>query len=226
MFKRNSLTMADVEFLTDQEVDIPLEGDITVPGIAKSDDELSTLDEPVKETIKRDLTAVGKKFFHVLYPRTSFVLLKEWDLWGPLILCVFMAMMLQGDEKVDSMKDGSPQFAEVFVIYWTGAFVVTLNTKLLGGNISFFQSVCVLGYCVLPLCLSLVVCRIILVFGSESTGLFITRFIFVLAGFGWSTFASTAFLGSSQPPKRKALAVYPLFLFYFIISWLIISHKV
>jgi hypothetical protein len=27
-----------------------------------------------------------------------------------------------------------PQFAEVFVIYWVGAMVVTLNIKLLGGN--------------------------------------------------------------------------------------------
>ena len=36
--------------------------------------------------------------------------------------------------------------------------------------------------------------------------------------------ASTAFLAESQPPKRKALAMYPLFLFYFVISWLIISH--
>ncbi len=35
--------------------------------------------------------------------------------------------------------DGGPEFAEVFVIVWLGALVVTLNTKLLGGNISFFQ---------------------------------------------------------------------------------------
>lgn len=36
--------------------------------------------------------------------------------------------------------------------------------------------------------------------------------------------ASTAFLSDSQPSGRKALAMYPLFLFYFIIGWLIISH--
>jgi len=36
--------------------------------------------------------------------------------------------------------------------------------------------------------------------------------------------ASMVFLGDSQPPGRKALAVYPMFLFYFIISWLVISH--
>lgn len=34
----------------------------------------------------------------------------------------------------DSEKDGGPQFAEVFVIIWFGAVTITLNSKLLGGN--------------------------------------------------------------------------------------------
>lgn len=43
--------------------------------------------------------------------------------------------MLQGSTgELNKMNDGGPQFAEVFVIYWVGAVVVTLNTKLLGGN--------------------------------------------------------------------------------------------
>ena len=43
--------------------------------------------------------------------------------------------MLQGStERADNLNDGGPQFAEVFVIYWVGAVVVTLNTKLLGGT--------------------------------------------------------------------------------------------
>ncbi|XP_041358142.1 protein YIPF6-like [Gigantopelta aegis] len=217
--------MADVEFHTDEDLDLQLEGDILVPGSAKSDEELSTLDEPVKQTILRDLRAVGTKFFHVLVPKKSDALLKEWDLWGPLILCVFMAMFLQGStEELNNMNDGGPQFAQMFVIYWLGAVVVTLNIKLLGGNISFFQSVCVLGYCVLPLTVSLVLCRIILLAGSQTLALFIIRFICVITGFAWSTFASTAFLTDSQPQNRKALAIYPIFLFYFVISWIIISH--
>ncbi|KAK7096709.1 protein YIPF6-like [Littorina saxatilis] len=223
--------MADVEFHS-EEGSGSLEGDISVPGAARTDDELSTLDEPVRETIMRDVKAVGFKFYHVLYPKKSQMLLKQWDLWGPLILCTFMAMMLQGstdegnDRKTNDGKtnDGGPQFAEVFVIYWVGASVVTLNSKLLGGSISFFQSVCVLGYCVCPLAISLIVCRIILAAATQNIALFVIRFLFVAAGFAWSTFASTAFLGDSQPRGRKILAMYPLFLFYFVISWLIISH--
>merc|ERR1719411_2232967 len=66
-----------------------LDGDITVPGAPDEDDdqEFNTLDEPVKDTVMRDLKAVGKKFFHVLYPKESKSLLREWDLWGPLVLC-------------------------------------------------------------------------------------------------------------------------------------------
>lgn len=205
--------------------EVSLEGDINIPGLNnEEEEELSTLDEPVKDTVLRDLKAVGIKFFHVLYPKESRSLLREWDLWGPLVLCVFVSMMLQGStDKANDMNDGGPQFAEVFVIYWVGAIIVTLNIKLLGGSISFFQSICVLGYCVLPLTLALIICRIVLL-APHSTALFIVRLIIVIAAFGWSTFASTAFLSESQPTRRKALAVYPIFLFYFVISWLIISH--
>ena len=45
-------------------------------------------------------------------------------------------------------------FGILFLIMWGGSFVVTINTKLLGGHISFFQCVCVLGYCVFPIVLA------------------------------------------------------------------------
>lgn len=69
----------------------------------------------------------------MLYPKEKNSLLKEWDLWGPLVLCTFMATILQGSTDGTS-NDGGPEFAEVFVIVWIGAMVVTLNSKLLGGN--------------------------------------------------------------------------------------------
>lgn len=42
--------------------------------------------------------------------------------------------MLQGKKAVDSNNDGGPQFAEVFVVVWVGSFVITINSKLLGGQ--------------------------------------------------------------------------------------------
>ena len=176
--------------------DVVLEGSISAPSGAPGSSSGSmsssaagipppgsnTLDEPIKETVLRDLRAVGQKFFHVLYPVEKKSLLREWDLWGPLILCTMMATMLQGHDTTASevaggqkqSGDGGPEFADVFVIVWVGAVIVTLNTKLLGGSISFFQSVCVLGYCLLPLAISLVVCRILLL-ANQNTVLFLIR---------------------------------------------------
>jgi len=52
---------------------------------------------------------------------------------------------------------------------------------------SFFQSVCVLGYCVLPLALALIICQLVLL-AQQSTLMFIVRCMIVLIAFGWSTF--------------------------------------
>lgn len=52
------------------------------------------------------------------------------------------------------MKSNGNEFGILFLVMWGGAFVVTINTKLLGGKISFFQCVCVLGYCIFPIVLA------------------------------------------------------------------------
>lgn len=107
---------------------------------------------------------------------------------------------------------------------------------------SFFQSVCVLGYCLTPVAASLIVCKVILL-APPTKLLFFVRLLTTVTGFLWATYgnhnafnscrltnpmyftASHIFLGDSQPASRKMLAVYPIFLFYFIISWLVISHS-
>lgn len=179
-----------------------------------------------------------------------------------------MATILQGHLVDQASNDGGPEFAQVFVIVWIGAMIVTLNSKLLGGNMwamsgdwsrsseltvcsfpfrSFFQSVCVLGYCLLPVAGALIVCKILLI--SEQTKfVFFLRLVATLIGFLWAVYgertesrtsplrllnkqmcsffsAAYMFLGDSQPANRKPLAVYPICLFYFILSWLVISHS-
>ena len=83
-----------------------------------------------------------------------------------------------------------------------------------------------LGYCLLPLGMSLAVCRIVLMAGSAtSMALFIVRCVATLAGFVWAVYAAFQFLGDCQPANRKALAAYPMGLFYFVIAWLVVSHS-
>ena len=82
-------------------------------------------------------------------------------------------------------------FSSVFVIVWFGAFIVTLNAQLLGGTISFFQSVCVLGYCVAPLTLA---AGTITVLRISSVRILVVDLILVGIGFLWATKASTVFI--------------------------------
>lgn len=56
--------------------------------------------------------------------------LKHWDLWGPLIICLFFSITLSLVSSNDKIED----FINVFIIFWIGGFIVALNTKLLGNK--------------------------------------------------------------------------------------------
>ena len=105
-------------------------------------------------------------------------------------------------------------FAGVFVIVWLGSGVVTINAQLLGGNISFLQSVCVLGYCIAPLTLASLVTYVI------ATSL--VHWICVTVALVWCCKASVGFMSVLVPSDKRTLAVYPVLLFYFSIAWLIL----
>ena len=187
----------------------------------------STLDEPVSTTILRDLRAVALKLGHVFYPTKSNILLKDWDLWAPLSLCVLLSVSLQSSDT----QAGGPEFATIFSLITLGAIVVTINIKLLSGKISFFQSICVLGYCLLPLVLVAILNQSLLYLleqrGAKSITLFVVHLTLVVCACAWSIYASTAFLGadSLNLSDRKALAVFPILLFYFVIGWLIVLDR-
>ena len=65
-----------------------------------------------------------------------------------------------------TLKSNGNEFGVVFLVMWGGSFVVTINTKLLGGKISFFQCVCVLGYCVFPIVLGAIIVAILNAFNA------------------------------------------------------------
>ncbi|KAF9954018.1 hypothetical protein BGZ72_004964 [Mortierella alpina] len=180
-------------------------------GQAMMGGDIDTLDEPVSETLLRDLRNVGAKLQQVLYPKGRKDILKDWDLWGPLLMCLTLSIVLstraQADQKITV-------FTWIFIIVWLGSAVVTVNAKLLGGRVSFFQSVCVIGYCLFPLVLVSVATIVV-------PSIYIRLPLCGIA-FAWATWASIGFLSDSNLANRRALGVYPLFLFYFIIAWMIL----
>jgi len=203
---------------------------------------LSTLDEPVMDTIMRDVRSVGSKLKVVLLPmerslpyggysgvsqsesidlteRDKQIIesLRDWDLWGPLVVCLALAVLLSIKAPVGQ---ASLVFAAVFCAVWFGSAVVTVNAQLLGGTISFFQSVCVLGYCVFPMTLAAVVVDIfkMIPFGAFST---LVEVAVLAVAFLWSTRASAVFIGQYIVPSRRILAVFPVLFFYTFLAWLI-----
>ncbi|KAI8351807.1 Yip1 domain-containing protein [Choanephora cucurbitarum] len=136
-----------------------------------------TLDEPVTTTIMRDLKKVGSKLLQVLQPNGDRTVLRDWDLWGPLLLCLTLAIILSLRAPD---QQAVPIFTGIFVIVWVGAAIVTLNAKLLGGAVSFFQTVCVVGYCLFPIVVSAVVATLV--------DLIWVRLPMSLLSFAWTTF--------------------------------------
>lgn len=174
----------------------------------------NTLDEPVSETIRRDLRRIGKNLVMVVFPfkdrSQQSAALRNWDLWGPMAFTITLAVALS----LGAGGSMSATFSLVFALVSVGACVLTVNVVLLGGTIGFFQSVCLLGYCIFPLC----VAAVIGVFVSVP----LVRWIVVPLCAIWSSWASVPFIAGAVPLNRRALAIYPLILLYTAIGWLAI----
>ena len=208
----------------------------------------STLDEPVIDTIMRDVNAVVTKLKVVMKPldRSTVLLtsasyavlaqgpppeeptdlsendrkvlkeLKDWDLWGPLVLCLTLSVLLSFKAPPNQ---SSLVFAAVFCAVWVGGTIVTINAQLLGSTISFFQSLCVLGYSIFPLTLSASIIGIMKIF--INTWLWLD-FIIVSIGFVWAIRTSSVFISLYVKPERRFLALYPVIFFYVFMSWMIL----
>lgn len=69
------------------------------------------------------------------YGNVRFILSIHMKIYGTYNIIIYNYRILQGSTDVaDNSNDGGPEFAEVFVIVWIGSMIVTLNSKLLGGN--------------------------------------------------------------------------------------------
>ena len=98
------LNLYEETITVDTDENIVLEGELSnVNTDSQRRPSYSTLEEPITETVFRDLKAVAVKFQHVITPVEKKSLLSDWDLWGPLILCTFMAFVLENSEEIDKM---------------------------------------------------------------------------------------------------------------------------
>jgi len=271
----DELTRSSESYFNIQDLDGQL-ADSSIPSGKDPRLDYNKLDEPILDTLIRDLRGIYSKMKIIALPLSSYdiykIVLKGWDLWGPLLLCTFLAFNLHHSNGQDDHV--GLQFADVFVLVWFGSCVVSLNYRLLsissmnnptGSSLvraassqlptdsdlgissipnrplmdhhkrmapmqnevpfqtlisppSIFQLVCVLGYCLVAPCFGLILLKIF-TFGSL---LFERIIIGLLFGFAWPTLCSVRILIRYQQPMKRALAIYPIALYFFVLSCMII----
>lgn len=175
----------------------------------------NTLTEPVWDTVKRDLSRIVSNLKLVVFPNPyredPGKALRDWDLWGPFFFIVFLGLTLSWSASVKK----SEVFAVAFALLAAGAVILTLNVLLLGGHIIFFQSLSLLGYCLFPLDVGALICML-----KDNV---ILKMVVVCVTLAWSSWAAYPFMSSAVNPRRKALALYPVFLMYVSVGFLIIA---
>ena len=177
----------------------------------------NTLDEAILTTILRDLYLIYIKLKFTVIPfgskdKKSYHI-KQWDLWGPLLLNLLLACTLAFNS-----NDKSQMIILIFIIFWVGGVILFLNANFLGVKTSVFQIFCLLGYCLFPLNISAI---FVTIFDIN----IIFRFICVGFTCVWSIYSSSDYLKNLTKPEQTYLVLYPCILFYLYISWFIISAK-
>ncbi len=102
----------------------------------------SSLSEPITETIKRDLNNIYIKiaFFFMSKENTADNIkteIRNYDLWGPFVFSLFFAFSVTFNQK-ESMEK---VFSTVILYILFGNLILTLNSRLLKTNLSFFQGI-------------------------------------------------------------------------------------
>mmetsp|Transcript_6089 Transcript_6089/g.10955 ORF Transcript_6089/g.10955 Transcript_6089/m.10955 type:complete len:232 (-) Transcript_6089:57-752(-) len=182
--------------------------------------ERDTIDESIGASIWRDLRVVLRRMCLVFIPGVTSLSseLRDWELWGNLFICMSLAVILS----LESYDQASTVFSIVFIVVWLGSFLITINARLLGAKLSFFQTVCLLGYCIVPLLLASILCLIFNKFLSSALAV-VLRFSMVMVAVIWSIVAAGTFMTDAEIPDGKlGLALYPVMLFYLSLGWMIL----
>ncbi|KAL9249329.1 YIP4a-like protein [Drosera capensis] len=177
--------------------------------------------------------------------------LRDWDLWGPFFFIVFLGLVLSWSASVKKSEVFAVAFAllaagaviltlnvlllvklsvpslcmHIYVhgnVYYSvmqmpvfPIYTIVQRGPSFGGHIIFFQSLSLLGYCLFPLDIGALICLL-----KDNV---ILKLIVVSVTLAWSSWAAYPFMSTAVNPRRKALALYPVFLMYVSVGFLIIA---
>ncbi len=100
----------------------------------------SSLTEPIMETVKRDLNTIYVKLAFFFMSKDSDTdkiktEIRNYELWGPFVFSLLFAFSVTFNQK-ESMEK---VFSTVILYILFGTLILTLNSRLLKSNLSFFQ---------------------------------------------------------------------------------------
>ncbi|CAA9988490.1 conserved Plasmodium protein, unknown function [Plasmodium knowlesi strain H] len=167
-----------------------------------------TMDEPVKDTVIRDVKSVYKKILHICFHQyDDDNTVKKWDLWGSFIVYITLSIIIFLDKEISDKKN---TFAYFFFSFILGHILVSLNLSLLHTNIHFFQILCIISYAQFPLVFSsivnlLVPCQML-------------RLLFSLWSIVWSTYNCILILAKFIKKNRMLICFVPICLLQFFVA--------
>lgn len=143
--------------------------------------------------------------------------MKNWDLWGPLFICLFFSLSLA--LFADGPDYTNEDFINVFIMFWVGAFLISINCKLLGSKgyilslcSSLFQSMSAVGYCLFPLSIIGFIVSLLPLHA-------IIKLPIIIIALLWSTVSCLLVMRDLVQEEKKFLCGYPVFLFYVFMAW-------
>lgn len=212
--------------------------------VANSINTWDTLDEPIWDTVYRDVSSIGLKLKYILLPLSeSDVYLnvcKNWDLWGPFVFCTYIAFSLNNcGEQCNGYHQSN--FSSIFILLWIGNIIISTNYKLILSNrlksenslevnipsqsrnsfpLSIFQLLCLLGYCLAIPSIGLLILQISSILASTSSNLFFIVKILIILVFGliYPIVSVLKILSRNLISEKYFLVTYPIFMFYLLLG--------
>uniref|UniRef100_A0A6B2G548 Protein YIPF6 (Trinotate prediction) n=1 Tax=Myxobolus squamalis TaxID=59785 RepID=A0A6B2G548_MYXSQ len=211
-----------LDFTNLQYTQTPLDYN-TDPNISSYEEQPSTLDEPVLSTIFRDAIAISQKLSCVLTFKHDKRLLMDWDLWGPMILFMVIAGVIQSYVPASTVLGSRSPFSQYLFFFCVSSILLAANSKLLSLKMSSLQFICLIGYCVVPLGISAIL-SFCFSYMSQTILFKLICILLTISGLTMSILASFIFMKQLHPREKLILVVFPVFLFYFIVAWFLIKH--
>lgn len=160
--------------------------------------------KPLLEELDIDLKDIWHKVRCVLLPVDVLgferaIVRDSPDFWGPLlVVCLYAMLSMYGNWKAVSW---------ILTIWAIGSFLVFFLVRVMGADVTFSQTLGVIGYSLLPLTVMMTTLPIV---GHVAIMAYFVKIIGVL----WSSQSAGSLLVTEDIASKKVMVLYPIALLY------------